>query len=153
MRFIGTSAVVASLMVASACSVKIGSSVPRTSASLVQELASVETAAWNAWRAKDGTFFTRQLLPTAKYVSASGLMTPAQLADATVKFTCSVGPITLDNFEAIPLTDDSALLIGKASYEYTCGSTKNSATSWFTTAFRRVDDRWMIAYHQEADVK
>ncbi len=118
---------------------------------LVAQLGAIERSAWEAWKARDSTFFTRALETDARYVSGAGYATPSRLAHQTATFQCAVGTIELDHLEARALGEDGALLMGRALYDYTCAGNTTRAVSWFSTGFRRPAGDWRIVFHQETD--
>ncbi len=113
----------------------------------------IERQAWEAWKRKDASFFRATLLPTAAYVSGTGVSTREEIAHQIETDTCKVDGYVLRNEEVHSLSPDVALLTLRAMSDVTCGDRSIHSDAWSSTVFVRDGDSWKVSFHQETDAQ
>lgn len=118
---------------------------------LTRELLGIERSLWQAWKARDTTFYRRTLLPDAMYVSGGGVSSVNETIHQVVAFSCVVDSTVLDRPETRRTSATDAVLMVHASVTYHCGERSLHAAAWSSTGFTRRAGKWRIAFHQESE--
>ena len=128
-------------------------SAPRvTQAQLLKELSEMETALWNAWKAKDPKPFETHLSADSVLVGEGGVSAKKNIPSEITNAPCEVKSFTLSDWKLTKYGTNYALITYKGVAEGTCGG-QPIPTTWASSLWVKRKDTWQAAFHQETSAR
>jgi ketosteroid isomerase-like protein len=115
-------------------------------------LLALETRAYDAWKAKDATFWGSFLSDGFVGWGEAGRLDKASAAKEYTGADCKVASVAVSDGEMTPLGRDAALITHRTDVDATCGGKKLPRASWVASVYVRRDHRWQAAFHAEAAI-
>ena len=127
---------------------------PKAAAPTADSLMALDSKAWDAWKAKDGTFFSNYLDDKFVGFDNGKREGKADMVKAISEHKCDVKSHSLSDAKITMAGADAAVLTYKATVDGTCTDEKGAShkiPSPVTVAsvFVRSGDTWKGAYHNE----
>lgn len=111
-----------------------------------------ETKAWEAWKAKDGTYFEDYLAENAFSISDNGRITKADIVKRISDPSCEVKSFSISEDRMTAFSADAALVTYKATQDAKCGGQTLPAEVRAATVLVRKDEKWLAIYHGEVPI-
>src|SRR5690242_10092727 len=138
--------IAAAALVLTACATAGGSAPePELRDTLIQ----LEKGSWDAWMARDGTYFASFLSDDHVEVGSYGIGTKDEIVKFVGNPVCVVKSFALDQFKFTRLSADTALLVYYAQQDTMCGKAKVPSPAWASSLYVRRDGRWQNALYQQ----
>lgn len=128
-------------------------SAPRvTQAQLLKQLSEMETALWNAWKAKDPKPFETHLSADSVLVGEGGVSAKKNIPSEITNAPCDVKSFTLSDWKMTKYGTNYALITYKGVADGTCGG-QPIPTTWASSLWVKRKNIWQAAFHQETPAK
>ena len=117
-------------------------------------LIDLETRSWEAWKARDASYFESFLSDDHVEVGFTGVTDKKTVLASVATSNCAVHSYSVSDFRAHRLTPDVALLTYRAAQDTTCGSWKVPSPVVVSSLYVRRNGRWQnFAYQQTQDIR
>jgi hypothetical protein len=115
-------------------------------------LVTLETSAYEAWKAKDAKFWGTFL--SEKFIGwgSSGRLDKTSATKEYTGADCEIESYALSDEQMQPLGNDAALITHKTTVDGTCNGQKVPPDSWVASVYVRDGDTWKAAFHAEAPI-
>jgi hypothetical protein len=123
-----------------------------TKAQLMKELADMETALWNAWKAKDPKPFETHLSADSVLVGEGGVSSKKNIPSEITNAPCDVKSFTLSDWKLTKYGANYGLLTYKGVAVGTCGGQPIPPT-WSSSLWIKRKGTWQAAFHQETPAR
>jgi hypothetical protein len=124
-------------------------SAPRvTKAQLQKQIVDMETALWNAWKAKDPKPFETHLAADTVMVGEQGVSGKGTIAKDITSMPCEVKSFTLSDWKLTKFGANHALITYKGVADGTCMG-QPIPTTWASSLWVKRKGTWQAAFHQE----
>lgn len=120
-----------------------------TSSGLLTELTRLETASWEAWQKRDGTFFATFLSDDHVEVGAGGPVGKKAVLAGVSSPNCVVKHYELDHFAVTIFNTDTAVLTYHAQQDTTCQGNAVPSPVWTSSLYLQRGGRWQNAVYQQ----
>jgi hypothetical protein len=129
--------------------------VPSRQIKVEQELIRTETGFFDAWKAKDTTYFRSHIPADGVYWSEDGIFSREQQLSrqASLEKTCAVQGYSLSDFGVLPLATGAYLLTFKAEQYVTCDGEKLPIHINGSSVYAFKDGRWQAVYRAQVALK
>ena len=117
-----------------------------------KELLTLETAAVEAFKQKNMTYFEDYLSDGYIGIGADGPQDKASTLMDISRSECVVNSLSVSDEQATALGPDAALLTYKASGDFVCGDVQEKTNVWAATVLVRAGESWKSAYHNEVPI-
>jgi hypothetical protein len=120
-----------------------------------QQLVSIETGFFEAWKTKDDTYFRSHMLASGVFWGEDGTLArdqQLQKQQASAK-TCAVEGYGLSDFHLLPLTTGAYLLTYTAEQYATCGGEKLPIHITGSSIYVFKERRWQAIYRAEVPMR
>ena len=117
------------------------------------ELIALEKASWEAWKARDASFYERTLSDDHMDVHGFGIADKAAVVATVASPACVVEGYTLDGFRFRPLGDDAAMLTYRAEQKTTCNGKAVPSPVWVSSVYARRNGRWVNVLFQQTPAR
>ncbi len=114
------------------------------------ELVALEKASWEAWKARDASFYERTLSDDHMDVHGFGIADKAAVVATVGSPACVVEGYTLDGFRFRALGADAAMLTYRAEQKTTCNGKPVPSPVWVSSVYSRRDGRWVNVLFQQS---
>ena len=123
---------------------------PRT---LADSLKQLEIKSWDAWKARDSSFYRTFLSDDHVELGWSGRSTKAEVLATVATPRCVVKSYSTDDFKFTQFDATSALLTYHAAQSTTCGGKPVPSPVWVSSLYVRRGGRWVNASYQQTPVQ
>jgi len=118
-------------------------------ADLEAELIDLETRSWEAWQARDASYFERFLSDDHVEVGFGGVTDKKNVVASVASSSCVVKSWSVADFRLHQLSSDTALLTYRAAQDTVCGAMVVPSPVWVSSLYVRRDGRWQNAVYQQ----
>ncbi len=115
-------------------------------------LIKLERSAYQAWKAKNATFWSTFLSDKFVGYGSSGKLDKASATEEYTGAGCEIKSYDLSDERVRPLGNDAALITFKTTVDGTCGGQKVPVNSWAASVYVREGDQWKGIFHAESPV-
>lgn len=143
-------ALVASTLPASRLSAQQPPATPRT---LVDTLEQLERRSWDAWKARDSSFYRTFLSDDHVELGWSGRSTKAEVLATVATPRCVVKSYSVDDVKLARFDANTALLTYHAAQSTTCSGKPIPSPVWVSSLYVRRGGRWVNAAYQQTPVR
>jgi hypothetical protein len=116
---------------------------------LRQQLVDLEKRSWEAWKSRDGAFFSGFLSDDHLEVGAGGPVGKAAVVSFVGSPVCVVESYHLENFALTVLDEKTAVLTYHAAQTTTCNGAPVPSPVWATSVYVKRDGKWWNALYQQ----
>jgi ketosteroid isomerase-like protein len=126
---------------------------PKAAAPTADSLMALDTKAWDAFKAKDGTFFQNYLADNFVGFGDEGKReAKAEAVKGISEHKCEIASTNFSDQKVTMAGADAAVLSYKATVDGTCEGKKIPSPVMVATVFVRSGDTWKGAYHNEVPI-
>ena len=122
---------------------------PRT---LADTLTQLEIKSWDAWKARDSSFYRTFLSDDHVELGWSGRSSKAEVLATVATPRCVVKSYSTDDFKFTQFNANSALLTYHAAQTTLCGGKPIPSPVWVSSLYVRRGNRWLNAAYQQTPV-
>jgi hypothetical protein len=117
--------------------------------SLADTLMQLETKSWDAWKARDSSFYRTFLSDDHVEVGFSGTSDKADVLATVATPHCVVTKYSVEQFHLTTFDANTALLTYHASQQTTCSGKPVPSPVWVSSLYVRRANRWLNAAYQQ----
>ena len=120
---------------------------------LTKHLAAIEQSLWEAWADAEPTPFERHLTVDHLNIGGWGIVAGRQaVVDVVAAAACDVTRFELDDWQAVRLSDDTAILTFEAEQEAVCGGVPSASEVVVSSVYVLRDGTWLNAMYHETPI-
>jgi len=116
---------------------------------LKDELIKMERASWDAWKARDGSYFAHFLSDDHVEMGGGGPSSKKDVVEFVGSPVCVVESWSADKFQFTRLNSETALLTYYAEQKTQCNGKPVPSPAWVTSLYVHRDGRWQNAVYQQ----
>ncbi|HEY1960904.1 MAG TPA: nuclear transport factor 2 family protein [Rhizomicrobium sp.] len=116
-------------------------------------LTNLENKSWEAWKARDGSYFQSFTSPDHVDVGLAGTMGQAAVVAGVSSHACVVASYSLEPMKFVRVAPDAAMLIYRANQNTTCNGKPIPTPSWITSLYAWRDGRWQNVLFEDVPAK
>ena len=117
---------------------------------LKETLEGLERQSWEAWKSRDGKFFSGFLSDDHVEVQPQGIVNKAAVVAGVASPICVVKSYTVDNFTLTVFDANTALLTYHAAQDTACNGKPVPSPVWASSLYVRRGGRWLNALYQHS---
>src|SRR5215471_8101269 len=117
------------------------------------EIVSIEKASWEAWKARDASFYQRFLAEDHVEVHGFGVGDKAAVVATVGSPACVVESFALQDFRFRRLAADAAMLTYRSEQKSTCNGHPVPSPAWITSVYARREGRWVNVLFQATQAR
>lgn len=106
------------------------------------KLTDLENKSWEAWKARDGSYFQTFAAPDHLDVGPGGAIGRAEVVAGVSSHACVVGSYSLEPMKFVRIAPDTAMLVYRANQDTSCNGKPIPTPSWITSVYVNRDGRW-----------
>src|SRR5690348_8407754 len=125
------------------------SAAPRT---LADSLTQLEIRSWDAWKARDSSFYRSFLSDDHVELGWSGRSTKGEVLATVATPRCVVKSFSTDDMRVTQFDANTALLTYHGAQSTTCGGKPIPSPVWVSSLYVRRGGRWVNAVYQQTPV-
>jgi hypothetical protein len=120
---------------------------------LKESLIKLEKQSWEAWKKRDGKFYSDFLSDDHLEVGGGGIGNKAEIVAFVGSPVCVVNSYSVDNFTLTVFDAKMALLTYHAEQDTTCGGKPVPSPAWVSSLYVRRGKRWLNAFYQQTPTR
>ena len=113
----------------------------------------LEKASWVAWQGHDGGFFDRTLSDDHQDIHDTGIIGKKQVVAGVVSGVCVVKSWEVGEMRFTRMSDDTAMLVYRASQDTHCGTAAVPSPVIVTSVYVKRDGRWLNLLYEQVPIK
>jgi hypothetical protein len=117
---------------------------------LKETLEGLERQSWQAWKKRDGKFFSQFLSDDHVEVGATGVANKEAVVATVASPVCVVNSYAVDRFKLTVFDANTALLTYHAAQDTTCAGKAVPSPVWASSLYIRRGGRWLNALYQHS---
>ena len=113
----------------------------------------LEKQSWEAWKKRDGKFFSEFLADDHVEVGFGGVTNKATVVAGVASPICVVKSYEIDKFELTVFDANTALLTYHAAQDTACNGNAVPSPVWVSSLYIKRGDRWLNAMYQQTQTR
>ncbi len=113
----------------------------------------LEKESWAAWQAHDGGFFRRTLSEDHLDLHDTGTIGKDQVVAGVASGACIVKTYDVGDMRFTRVSEDTAMLVYRASQDTHCGPAAVPSPVWVTSLYVKRDGRWLNLLYEQTPIR
>jgi hypothetical protein len=122
----------------------------KSNAKLKDELITLEKRSWDAWKARDGSFYQKFLSDDHVEVGSGGTSKKSEIVSFVGSPVCTIKSYAVDQFSLTMIDPKTALLTYHAEQDSTCNGRPVPSPAWVSSLYVKRIGRWQNVLYQQS---
>jgi Domain of unknown function (DUF4440) len=119
---------------------------------IAKTLIDLEKQSWEAWKGRDGGFFSRFLSDDHVEVGFGGRTDKANVIAGVASPVCVVASYAVDDFRVVVFEPNVALVTYRAEQDTRCNGNPVPSPAWASSLYVKRGERWENAAYQQTQI-